>query len=156
MSIKLLSADEQAKIESDIRTMILEHSSQNGGVSEMARTMSVVYDRAWNQLNRNQGVRAGFLAAYVVATGDRRPLDLLAEAVGFRVVSKADRVSLADNLHREVVQLSIDCGRTQEMIETAYEDRRVTAQEYRRVHSLCNKLISLVSVLDEKMEKVAA
>jgi hypothetical protein len=155
MSIKLLSADEQAKIEADIRTMILEHSSKNGGITEMARTMSIVYDRAWNQLNRNQGVRVGFLAAYEVATGDCRPLDRLADAVGRRMVSQARGHSLVENLHREVVQLSIDCGRTQEMIEVAYEDRRVTAQEYRRVHSLCNKLISLVSALDEQMKKEA-
>ena len=36
------------------------------------------------------------------------------------------------------------------------KDRRVTAQEYKRVHSLCNKLISLVSAVDEQMKKEAA
>jgi hypothetical protein len=155
MSIKLLTAEEQTKVEAEIRRMILEFTAQNGGVSDLARKMSVVYDRAWNQLNRNQGVRAGFIPAYVVASGDRRPLDILAEAAGFRVVSKEPAKLSGENLHRQLVDISIDCGRTQEMIEAAYEDRRVTAQEYRRVHALCNQLIDLISRIDDGIKREA-
>jgi len=112
------------------------------------------YDRAWNQLNRNQGVLAAFIPAYTLATGDRRPLDLLAEAAGYKIVSIQSKEKQAP-LEKQLIELSIDCGRTQELIEKAYEDRRITCQEYRRIHSLLNQFIDLILNLDEKLKSEA-
>lgn len=135
------------------RQTILDIASQNGGLKKIAEKAKINYSALWNMLNRNAGVLVHAVPKIVNGTKDIKLLHQICNPCGYMPVENVKFKRGVKSVRKREVDLSITLGRALKIIEQSYEDKKITKQEYKKIHFALNELRRKEAELDLRIKK---
>ncbi len=142
-SIAALADFEQAKLSGEIRVALKRRAAgMRGGLRTLAQEAGLPYARAWNQLNRGNGVLADLIAA-LAQVGIDDPLRMVADAAGYDVAPKPKflrRKGQPTPIRAHEIDLHHAAADVTQRIEKALVDQAINARERERIKSALHAL----------------
>lgn len=157
-NIAEVGGSEQASLSAAIRTAVKRLAAgRRRGLRDLASDCGVPYARAWNQLNRGNGVLADLVAALAQA-GIDDPLRMVADEAGYDIAPKLKFLRRAHPPTKPVRSYALDlhhaCAGVTQAIEEALADECLDDRDRVRVlatlHTLRREMAELEARIGRK------
>ena len=142
-------------VNDDIRLTILRVANENGGLVSLAEKSNISYAALWNQLNRNAGVLAYTIPRIVQGSGSLKPIQDLADACGVAVSWAVKPAEMPGDIIENALNIHHEAAGATEIIKAAYADRRITRNEFQRIHSALMKVCQVIRGIDFKVKAIS-
>ena len=145
----------QTNLSGKIRASLKRQASERGGLASMMRELGLPYKKAWEQLNRNQGVLVDILPVFALA-GIDEPLRAVADACGCDVTPKMKFLRRKPADSRPVRSHALDIHHAAAAVtmrlEEALLDRRIDERENEAIKSALHGLRKKMAELEARID----